>query len=54
MIDVIRETKFDKSRQEFHNYRKYMCAKCVFFKDEICTKKRIPRICAKKGLKNKD
>lgn len=34
-------------------YTKKMCVTCKFYKDR-CTKQRIPRNCADKGLKNKE
>ena len=54
MKDIIKEMKFEKSAYDFHKYKQYMCSSCNFFIDEVCTKGRIKRICAKKGLKNKD
>lgn len=42
----------DHTRAEDIRYKKYMCFDCINFNGE-CTKKRIARVCAKKGLKNK-
>lgn len=40
---------------ETKRYINFMCKKgCKFYTEEGCSKKRIVRECAKKGLKNKD
>lgn len=54
MKDLIKEIKFEKARYDFFRYTQFMCSKCRFFKNNKCTKNRIQRICAKKGLKNKE
>lgn len=53
-------TKQEQKSKEYGNYdaqtKRYiafMCKKCKFY-DERCTKNRIVRVCAEKGLKNKD
>ena len=43
----------DHTRAEEMQYKKFMCSDCINFDDGECTKKRIARVCAKKGLKNK-
>lgn len=53
MKDLVKEIKFERLDHDFFNYRKFMCSKCIFFTDEVCTKNRNPRNCAKKGLKNR-
>lgn len=52
-MDKVKEDKFNNMNMELFNYRKYMCARCDFYIDEVCTKKRIVSKCAKKGLRNK-
>lgn len=42
----------DHTITEDTRYRKMMCFDCTNFDGE-CTKKRVARVCAKKGLKNK-
>ena len=32
----------------------YMCRKCKFYTEEGCSKKRVVKECARKGLKNKE
>ena len=54
MKDSKKEKKFEMSDVDFFKYKKFMCSKCDFYKDGVCTKKRIARICAKKGLRNKE
>lgn len=54
MKDVVKELKFDDMNKQLVRYKKYMCYNCEFFKDELCTKNRILRVCAKKGLKNRN
>ncbi len=39
--------------KEISKYILFMCKSCRFYDNE-CTKKRIVRECAKKGLKNKE
>lgn len=53
MKDKIKEEKYEKLDLELVRYRKYMCSNCDFYQEEKCTKNRVARICAKKGLKNK-
>ena len=53
MKDKIKEEKYNDMNSEFYKYKKYMCENCEFYYDG-CTKKRIAKVCAKKGLKNKD
>lgn len=42
----------DHSSADNSRYVKYMCNDCKFYEGQ-CTKHRIVRICAQKGLKNK-
>lgn len=49
ILDIQNEYKDIETKQ----FTLYMCKKCKFY-DNGCTKKRIIRECARKGLKNKD
>lgn len=54
--------KEKKQQREARNYCDYqtqmfiiyMCKSCEFYNNNCCSKKRVIRECAKKGLKNKD
>lgn len=53
-----KQKQFSKMKNEIEDYEnrnfiKYMCKSCKFYKD-TCQKKRVARVCAQKGLKNKD
>lgn len=43
----------DKMITDDYRYRKNMCKDCKFFIEERCTKGRIAKTCAEKGLKNR-
>lgn len=49
-----RQKELSKFDYEIKKYIMYMCKKGCKFYDERCTKGRIVRDCAKKGLKNKE
>ena len=40
--------------RETKSFTSLMCSKCKFYINNMCSKKRIIRECAKKGLKNKE
>lgn len=39
---------------ENYGYKKHMCKTCIYFENFDCKLERIPVICARKGLKNKE
>ena len=53
MNSEIIENESARLDKQNKNYIFGMCKKCRFYKGK-CTKNRIIRICAKKGLKNKE
>lgn len=52
MIEVMKVTG-DKYITDNWRYRKVMCKDCIHLVNNECSKKRILRICAEKGLKNR-
>lgn len=52
-MDIVKGMKYDELESINNRYKKFMCSQCDFYKDNTCEMKRIPRVCAKKGLKNR-
>ena len=54
MKDRVKEDKYNNMNNELFLYKKYMCNGCYFYRFEKCVKNRIARVCAKKGLRNRN
>lgn len=48
------EISNDCADMETKKYIIFMCRKCKFYENDSCSKKRIIRECARKGLKDKE
>ena len=50
----VSEIANDYTDMETKKFIRFMCSKCKFYENESCSKKRIIRECARKGLKDKE